>query len=421
MANPDYTAQDVPTWAANLDSMVSLKAVGEIENPLLELPLLNSLAFSKGLGSMSFSRSSLATYIDRYGVVQDVGVDVPRFEKNGFLSESSRTNELEHNNDFSQGVWTKTQSSLGTAVTGPDGVGSSADKLQENTTGNIHFLRQTVLTLSPSDVVSGSAYVKQDEKTWAWMRVQSRDNVQHSVYLNLATGAIGTLLGLTASQVRVRTLADGWYWLAIDGVDIVTGGTDPFMDIAIADGDGLASYTGAGTTNGIQVSRAQFEVGAFASSEISTAGAPVTRNGEVSTDITIVGNIGLQINPGTILIDADINGLVPTPGQQIAMSISGEAKRTINASTFGGAARVSWADVNIQGGGAPPIETTRRYGITFDGTTVKFFIDGLLIGSDIPSSFAVLGTDINIGAIHGHVTNLRIYEGALSDRQMAVA
>ena len=69
------------TWA-NLKSGVTddyLMTAGRIGNPLVHLPLKNDDNFITGVGSLTFTRSSTATYIDRYGVAQSAAIDALRF------------------------------------------------------------------------------------------------------------------------------------------------------------------------------------------------------------------------------------------------------------------------------------------------------------------------------------------------------
>ncbi len=276
MANPDYTAQDVPTCAANLDSMVSLKAVGEIGNPLLELPLLNSLAFAKGVGSVTFARASVATYIDRYGVVQSVAIDVPRFEVNGLLMEGPRTNVLQHNNDPTQGIWSKSNLTPPSTVPGPDGVAGSGTRLLESNDGGaaLHALQQNYAGFSDNDLVSGSAYLEADELSWIRLVITGKDGAAHTAFVDFTNGVFGGLFNVTSDQMQLVQLADNWWRVKMNGVDIGSGGTTPFMRIDLATDNGVQLYQGDGT-KGINVSRAQLEVGAFASSEIPYVFCPI--------------------------------------------------------------------------------------------------------------------------------------------------
>ena len=74
--------------AINIGNMV----IGNLSNPLLDMPLNNNLAMKQGNGQATFTRAGTATYIDIYGVLQTAKVDEPRFEKQGLLMEGVSTN-----------------------------------------------------------------------------------------------------------------------------------------------------------------------------------------------------------------------------------------------------------------------------------------------------------------------------------------
>ena len=76
-------------------------AIGNINLPLLDIPLKNSLALKQGVGSVVFTRATTGTFIDRYGVLQTAAIDEARFEKEGLLIEGASTNLLTYSQDFS--------------------------------------------------------------------------------------------------------------------------------------------------------------------------------------------------------------------------------------------------------------------------------------------------------------------------------
>ena len=71
-------------------------AVGRINNPLVHIPLKNSLDMLIGAGSVTLTRSTTATFIDRYGIVQSAAIDEARFEKEGLLLELKERRHWPH-------------------------------------------------------------------------------------------------------------------------------------------------------------------------------------------------------------------------------------------------------------------------------------------------------------------------------------
>lgn len=97
-----------PSDTSKISTADIMMAVGNINSPLLDMPLKNSLAMKAGVGSATFTRASTATYVDRYGVLKSAAIDEPRFEKEGYLNEGTSTNLAKYSNDFTNAVWTKT-------------------------------------------------------------------------------------------------------------------------------------------------------------------------------------------------------------------------------------------------------------------------------------------------------------------------
>ncbi len=430
MANPDYTAQDVPTWAANLDSMNSLKAVGNVGNPLLFLPLLNSLAFAKGIGSLTFVRASVATYIDRYGVLQIAAIDEPRFEKNGFLIEGARTNLFQRSQEADNVYWTKIRTSITpNDQTGPDG-NATMDKLVEDNTTGAHILDRAETVTSGAEVAL-SVVARPDTRSSFAMQIKSGATLYAFCVVNLAAGTIRNVSysnGAAApvgNESTIEAVANGCFRVSIP-VDLPGGETTCGAQLILINGSGSSNYLGDGVS-GLWIEDMQLEEGSFASSIIRTTGAPVTRTAETLI-LSIAGNIGLQVDAGAILVDCNIIGLQTGATPQSALIIGGETSRTIKLKGASSTPISHWADKTIVGTTRVPF-TPYRLGNVFDGTTASAWVNGVKDGSDsTPTAFDVLGNAIHIGmrnlnneTLFGHITNVRIYEGALSDREMAVA
>ena len=72
-----------PSDTSKISTADIMMAIGNLNSPLLDMPLKNSLAMKAGVGSATFTRASTATYVDRYGVLKTASIDEPRFEKEG--------------------------------------------------------------------------------------------------------------------------------------------------------------------------------------------------------------------------------------------------------------------------------------------------------------------------------------------------
>ncbi len=418
MANPDYTAQDVPTWAANLDSMNSLKAIGNIKNPLLHLPLLNSLAFAKGVGSLTFARASVATYIDRYGVLQSAAIDEPRFEANGLLIEGASENLLPESDDFTLGAWALTGTMNRTGGQADPAGGTDAVLLEDtDVAGDQAYIQDTAAIANDSLTRTASIFLQPG-------------SAPLTTFAQFLSG--GTLVSLfavidwSAKTITSGTLegpfSNGYYRAKVPITNNSSGNTT--WQVRIYPAGAAATATGT-----VTAFRAQAEELPFATSPIETTGAPVTRSAD-TLNLTIAGNIGLQADAGTILCDVDVLGFIGGSTLQAAFTVRGETSRRIFAAN-GFAANVptvNWGPSDINGD-VLTIGVTSRLGAVHDGAgESSIWQDGIekssVSGEDVSDS---LGTDIDIGFfsasshLFGHITNIRIYNRALSDREMAVA
>ncbi len=421
MANPDYTAQDVPTWAANLDSMNSLKAVGEIGNHLLHLPLLNSLAFAKGVGSLTFARASIATYIDRYGVLQSAAIDEPRFDVDGLLMEGGSTNELDESDDFTGSPWILTGTMVRTGGQADPAGGTDAVLLDDtDVTSNLAYIQHlnvTILNDSLSHTVS------------IFLKPGSAAVSALSVFLTGGTGVSATMtVNWGALTVDVGTLkgpfSNGFYRLSLPVTNNTSGNTA--LSIRVHPAGDASAGAAIGTVTAF---RAQHEKLPFATSPIATSGAPVTRSVDICY-ATIIGNIGLQADAGTILCDTDVLGLVEASALQTAISVSSETDRRIFAHGFGAVVNASWGSQAMTAAVMVP-NVVERFGLRHEGGGAEsLWRNGAEVDTDTGSDVAdALGAEINIGGfstagsrpLFGHIRNIRIYDIALSDREMAVA
>ena len=93
----------------------------------------------------SFTRDSIATRVNKEGLIEVVSNDVPRIDYTDsadgvLLLEPSRTNKATYSEDFSQSFWTKSNANVVSGFASPDG-NNNAYKLVEDATNSSHFIR----------------------------------------------------------------------------------------------------------------------------------------------------------------------------------------------------------------------------------------------------------------------------------------
>jgi hypothetical protein len=185
-------------------------------------------------------------------------------ESLGLLIEEQRTNLLTYSEDFTDGSWVKSNTTItSNTITAPDST-LTGDKIVETSGAGVRQLYKTPSLSAVSH--SFSAYFKASERYWFKLNLTGS-----GAYFDLSTGVIGTIdAGVTAAMTAV---GNGWYRCSI--VRTVSAGTN-YTEIQLALTNGGGSYTGDGYS-GIYIWGAQLEAGAFPTSYIPTVASQVTR------------------------------------------------------------------------------------------------------------------------------------------------
>lgn len=189
---------------------------------------------TSGAGDLSFTRASNGTRINSAGLV-----------------EVCPWNLAEYSEDFTNGYWTKQQSSISSnATTAPNGT-NTADKLVEDTSNSVHrMFNNGAVAISTSDGTTYSFYLKSAGRTRAWVR----DNDIVGALFNLSNGTIVSTEG--TATATITSAGDGWYRCTITRVNSNGNGRlIVYLDNGTSD-----SYTGNGT-DGIFIWGAQLNIG----------------------------------------------------------------------------------------------------------------------------------------------------------------
>ncbi len=402
------------------------------KNCLLHMPLKNSLSLPLGVGSATFTRSTIGTYIDRYGVVQTAAIDEPRFEKEGFLAEGEITNFAFRSDDFNDAYWTKTQSSITpNDETAPDGVAASADKLVDTAVDTEHSIVRAVVAATDSTVPNAlSIFAKADEITQIGLiiadasignRIEAIFDLSGGIVLSATN--VGTGSGAEGS---IEALANGWFRCVLTGTP-ATSGTTVDVRVRLAK-SGTTAYLGNGS-DGAHIWGLDLEELPFASSYIATVAAAVTRTTD-NLEVMIEGNIGLQADVGTWLHDVDVLGFI-TAASQMSLRAFGETQRILTVAIGGVNNEINfhWGIAATSSTIVLSPNTTNRLGMKHTGGgALTGWLNGVKIATRASTDVSdALGSTFTIGAsagaspLYGHVSNLRIYDRALNDGEMGIA
>ena len=227
---------------------------------------------------ITFTRNSIATYFDKFGVMQTAGVNQPRIdydpvtgECKGLLIEGQRTNLLTYSEQFDNAVWTKSIVTVSAnAVIAPDGT-ISADKLVATTTANQHSLVST-------DVAAGtytwSVYMKAGELTRGVLSCYDGTSYKVGTVFDLSAGTV--VSQQAGSTSTITSVGNGWYRCTVTATLAASSQFGGFQIRPNLGGQFGENAPGNGFS-GIYIWGAQLEAGSFPTSYIPTTVAQVTR------------------------------------------------------------------------------------------------------------------------------------------------
>lgn len=251
-----------------------------------------------------------ATYFDVAGVLQVAsGSDTARRNYNpatlafeGLYIEAAATNLLTYSDQFDNAAWTKTN------VTG------SSSSVVETTANGLHGVVQK-LAGTYASAMTISAWVALTGRSWLYFAsVNTLNNAAVGAYFNLATGAIGSAVGVNGVSGG-RSIVYGAALRKIEQKFTHNTGytTGVGVQAYLATNDGTLSFIG-NSAYGASPLSLQLEVG-LPTSYIPTTSAAVTRNAEslvlqsVSSStlrVTFDDNStqDISVTPGTVTIAA---------------------------------------------------------------------------------------------------------------------
>jgi len=368
-------------------------------------------AHGKGSTVATFTRATIATYIDKdTGLVTDAASGEARFEANGYLSEGARTNRKTNSQAIAS--WSGGGNLIGVpdgtadVVTAPDG-SVNGDQLDiDACTGS-----EATFKYDTTGVATAASYTFS-----LWMKGAVGGETVYLFYQRMD--------GAAYAGAALKTLTTSWARYSITGtLDANAAGWTPCIGR-----DGRDGTQGTATsTMTIYCWGGQDELGAFASSDIPTTTAAVTRNGDSNTYVAS-GNIS---NPGTVFVVADFTvnsnqvlafdtrNTSNVTGVAILQDSNAKPRSLVSNTT-------TQADMSIStdnfAAGVP-----KSLALAWDSSDFQFISSGGLgNGTDtsgtVPATHTRIGVGIsgaNAAQSFGHVRSVAIFASRLSAFDMA--
>ena len=370
----------------------------------------------------NFERDSIATRVNKEGLIEVVGRDVPRIDykdssEGVLLLEPSRANAYLHSDYLYNFSGDKTFNH----ATSPEGVKNAT--LLTKTSASDQFLNiaWTGTTISASSDYTMSIFVKHngDDVNVKYEYNNSNDwgGVPWLALFEVrASGVTKSTVGNCTSNVE--DFGNGWYRLKV----FVTSGAS----ITASSPANLFRVIGASAET-ILVYGAQMEKGSYASSYIPTSGSSVTRSADTANG---AGNSEV-FNDSEGVLFAEINLIYNQSGRYITLG-DGTSSNRIILGTEGGDDRIIF--YVIVGGNVqcqipyilPDINAIYKIAIKYKQNDFALWVNGLEVGTDTSGSTLasnalsklVFNGGTGTSNFYGKTKELGYYNTALTDAEL---
>jgi hypothetical protein len=362
--------------------------------------ILYSVVPNTTLGDMNVVRATTATRVNSVGLIESVGVNIPRIDyTNGscpsILVEPQRTNLLTYSEQFNDASWVKAGVSVTTnTTTAPDGTLTADSVIENSATATQHRMAKFSISLTSGTTYTISAYVKRGVGSRNVQFGGSGTGVWIRVYFDLTNGTVGSQVNGTGT---ITNVGDGWYKITATGVCDLTGNNTFFLANTNGTTSGSETYNGDGVSS-IVWWGAQLEAGANATSYIPTVASTVTRNADViyKTGISSLigqtdGTIYAEINFKNASSKIDVNRI-------IELTDGTNTNRIIIA--FGGTnallTRVTASGVEQASFSASISLGINKIALGYSASGVVLYINGVLMQSNLSATIPATSR-INLG------------------------
>jgi hypothetical protein len=359
-----------------------------------------------GTGDLAFSRASTAMRRNSAGLWETVANNVPRLQYPvgggcpSWLFEPQATNLQLQSLNFNLYFTTEVTVTAGQTPTVLSG--QTSTKLTDNSVNGVH----RIFSVSTgSGVCKASIYAKKDTLTEIAL-VETVSHPSAALFdLNL-----GTIIANPYGTAQIENAGDGWFRCSI----VFTASGSDVVQILLSKG-GTTTYVGSGES--LYIQQNQLETGSVATSPIITAGSAVTRLADFASKTASLLN---QTN-FSIFFDykaisgeggsAPIFGFTETTGNNLDFYVNNNEGLNVYVDLSGGYLFGTSSNAGFT------IGSQSKVLVTYNGTTLKYFINGVLYGS-AASSLPYTARTIYLNANKSTITNkILFFPATLSDSE----
>ena len=391
---------------------------------------LYSVVPSDGTGDFTVTRATSATRVNSAGLIETVGINVPRLDYTNascpsILVEPQKINLLLRSEEFENASWVNglIQSRTPNTTISPSG-NLTADKIFPANNNGAHFLYQPITT-NTTTTQTASCYFKASEYTRCGIKFND-NNISQGQIFDLILGQTVGSLG-TKTNGRITSVGNGWYRCV---VTISSPTSLKNVQFCIVDNTSTVFDFIGTITSGLFIWGAQLELGGNATSYIPTTTATVTRNVDLISKSGISnligqteGSIYCEINhtvfnqtTGIFVLRNNITPIDNRIGLRYDSNYIGSISGFIRNSTG--------FIVNLYTPYMLTVGQKYKMCFTYNQTVQKLFVNGLLVSSRT-GSYAQPSTldEVQLGTtISGYTSNVGInsalvFKNVLSDSE----
>jgi len=270
---------------------------------------LYSIKPTSGAGDMTVTRATTATRVNSSNLIESVAINVPRLDYTlgscpSILVEPARTNLVLRSEEFSNGSWAKTATTVtANTTTSPDGT-TTADTVTGIGAISARLIQSNSISFTTGTSYSLSVFAKKGTNDFIQLFVPLAIGGMFANF-NINTGVVGTLGTVTGTTPTSSILnyGNGWYRCTINFTATAT--TSTVTSIGIVTSASAARSESNTLTTSIILWGGQVEVGSNASSYIPTVAGTVSRNADVINKTGVSSLIGQT--QGTLYAEINIS------------------------------------------------------------------------------------------------------------------
>jgi hypothetical protein len=371
---------------------------------------------TNGDGDLFFDRNTPATRVNKDGLIEQVGTDVPTLDYSdgscpSLLSERYSLNLVTYSEDFSQG-WIKNNSTVSTNQTTSPSGDLTADKFISDDT-NQPRVEKSFTVPTTNKTYTFSVFVKKINTRYIAL---SRFSGGEGAIFDLDTKSV---VSSSAENAFIKEMSNGWFRISITQTVL---STDSFNIWKINGTNG--SFIGTGIVGDETfIWGAQLEEQRYATSYIPTTSETASRSGDWFSKT----GLSSYISSTAGVLYAEIASLSTEDNSRRIFSLNdgGDINRVLIGFLSGGTTYVA---INNQPVAYfTPTDPTdfHKVAIKYEDNNTKFFANGNQIGSTettqtVPSGLSQIKftSGLNSDRFYGKVKDLRVYNTLLTDLEL---